>query len=414
MNLIIFGIQIGLWGVFIYYLIISMFGWFKRKEKPKQYPLQTRFAILIAAHNEELVIQGLIRSLKQVNYPESLYDILVIADNCTDNTAQIARNLGVKVFERFDSVRRGKGYSLEWMFKQLFAMDEKYNAICILDANNLVSPNFFLEMNKQLCLGHQVIQGYLDSKNPHDSWISGNYSIAYWISNRLFQLPRHYLGLNCALGGTGFVMTTDVLKEIGWDATCLTEDLEFSMKLVGKGLKVAWAHEAIVCDEKPLKLMQSWRQRKHWMQGHSDCARRFAKNLFAKAWKDKDMVAFDAGDVSDSTVYHCDQRRWNGFGSSFLFLQAFSRHHHQMNQANVVLYGLLVLIVTYINIVFVMAESKFDWKIASYILIFPLYSLTWIPIIVQGFLHRNHREWVHTLHTRALEITDVEQMRKVG
>lgn len=85
-----------------------------------------------------------------------------------------------------------------------------------------------------------------------------------------------------------------------------------------------------------------------------------------------------------------------------------------MNQANVVLYGLLVLIVTYINIVFVMAESKFDWKIASYILIFPLYSLTWIPIIVQGFLHSNHREWVHTLHTRALEITDVEQMRKVG
>ena len=404
--------QIGLWAIFLYYIIVSMFGWFKRKEIPaKNFLSKTKFAIIISAHNEENVIGSAIRSLKALRYPKDMYEIFVIADNCDDKTAQISLENGAKVYERFDDINKGKGYSLEWMFKKLFDLEKDFDAVCIFDADNLVSSNFLMEMNKQICMGHKVIQGYLDSKNPADSWISGNYSIAYWISNRLFQLPRYYLGLSCALGGTGFVVTTEVLKEIGWGATSLTEDLEFSLKLILKGMKVSWSHEAIVYDEKPLKLLQSWKQRKRWMQGHSDCMQRYLLSILKKAFVDRDMVAFDSALclIQPFIIVANGISMVLGVISFFLFTSL-----SDLLTLNTFLFTSLVLILTYINIIFVIVEKKFTKKIAKYFLVFPIYSLTWVPIIIQGFINRKKREWVHTIHSRSIDISDVEQLEKVG
>jgi len=403
-------LQLLLWGIFFYYLVISAFGWFKRKESPAEsYPIVNKFAIIVSAHNEERVIGNIVRNLKGLNYPRNMYDIFVVADNCTDNTFNVAKDNGAIAFERFDTSKRGKGFSLEWMFKRLFEIQNEYEAICIFDADNLVSPNFLLEMNKQLCNGHKVIQGYLGSKNPNDSWVSGNHSIAYWISNRLFQLPRYYIGLSCALGGTGFVMRTDVLKEIGWGATCLTEDLEFSLKLVLKGMRVSWSHEAIVYDEKPLKLAQSWRQRNRWMQGHCDCAARYLKKLLVKGIKERNAVALD------SALYLIQPFVIvaNGIGL-IIGLGVVIINFNSFINVNSISFGLLILALTYINILFVFAEGKLSKRIVMYFLVFPLYSLTWVPIIIQGFFNRNKKEWAHTLHTRALEINDIESLEKVG
>lgn len=406
------GFQVVVWTLFLYYFAISVFGWFKRKEVPAEnFQPVNKFAVIVAAHNEERVIADIIKSLKRLKYPTSMYDIFVIADNCEDDTALIARENGARVFERFDKVKKGKGHSLEWMFKKLFEMEKKFDAICILDADNLVSSNFLMEMNKQLCQGHKVIQGYLDSKNPNDSWVSGSYSISYWLSNRLFQLPRHYLGLNCALGGTGFVMSYDVLKEIGWGATCLTEDLEFSMRLVLKGLRVSWAHEAIIYDEKPLKLPQSWKQRKRWMQGHSDCAQRFFKDVMVKAFKDRSMVAFDAA------LYLIQPFMMVANGIillaalvNLLRMNDYSRLLSFSNLSSLALAAVL----TSINLVFIIAEGKFSKRIFKYFIVFHFYNLTWVPIIIQGFIDRHKKEWVHTLHTRSLDISDIESLEKVG
>lgn len=406
------GLQAALLVVGLYYLIVSVFGWVRRKEPDAEnFPPVHKFAVIVAAHNEERVISGIVRNLKHLKYPEEMYEIFVIADNCTDDTAKIAKENGARVFERFDNVKRGKGYSLEWMFKKLFDMEEEFDAICILDADNLVSKNFLMEMNKYLSLGHKVIQGYLDSKNPHDTWISGNYSLSYWISNRLFQLPRHYLGLSCALGGTGFVMSMKVLKEIGWGATCLTEDLEFSLKLVLKGMRVAWAHDAVVYDEKPLRLKQSWIQRKRWMQGHCDCAGRFLKKLLVKTVKDKDKVAFD------SALYLIQPFIivFNAFVAlgalvNFIIEPTFKTPFGIPIGAFIA----MTLAVTYAYIIFVYIEGKLTWKTAAYFVIFPFYSLTWVPIIIHGFIDRHKKEWAHTLHTRALDINDIEKLEKVG
>jgi cellulose synthase/poly-beta-1,6-N-acetylglucosamine synthase-like glycosyltransferase len=400
-----FAFQFALWAIFLYYIVISMFAWVRRKEEPAaNFPSENKFAVIIAAHNEEKVISSIIDSLKGLNYPKDMYGIFVIADNCTDNTAKIARECGAKVYERFDLTKKGKGHSLDWMFNNLFEMEEKFDAVCVVDADNLVSNNFLMEMNKQLCMGHKVIQGYLDSKNPSDSWISGNNSIAFWISNRLIQLPRYYLGLSCILGGTGFVVSTDILKQFGWGATCLAEDLEFSLKLMLKGMKVYWAHDAIIYDEKPLKIAQSWRQRKRWMQGHFDCARRFLKPLLIKAFKEKDIIAFDGSMYLMQPIIVVI----NGIGM-VAGLIGIMLNAQSIGWLYTLLLIALMFVFMYMSVLFVIIEGKLSLAIVGHFLLLPLYNLTWVPIIIQGFLDRDKRDWSHTEHTRAIDISEIER-----
>jgi len=411
-NVIIATLQYLLFPLALYHLVISVFGWVKRKDKPaSEFKPVNRFAIVIAAHNEERVIGNIVRNLKELNYPKDLYDIFVIADNCDDNTARIARENGAVVYERFNQVKKGKGYALEWMFEKIFRMNKKYDAICVFDADNLVSRNFLLEMNKHLCMGHKVIQGYLDSKNPRDSLVAGSNSITFWINNRLFQLARYYLGLSCAIGGTGFVVSTDLLKDIGWGATSLTEDLEFTVKLVLKGHKVYWSHEAVVYDEKPITMAQSWRQRRRWMQGQADCAERYFKKLLVKAFKDKSLVAFDMALYLIQPVIIVISGM--GFIANILRFFLFFNLEDFM-KAGSLESGLVMFIVTYISIIVIFAEGKItrkNLKIIAYFLVFPLYNLTWIPIIIQGFKDRKKKEWTHTLHTRSMDITELEELR---
>lgn len=402
-------LQILIFSVGAYFFSISVFGWIKRKEESAEsFPPTKKFALVVAAHNEERVIGQIVDSLKKLNYPKDLYDIFVVADNCSDNTAAIAREKDALVYERFNTLKRGKGYAMEWIFDIIFKLDNKYDAISVFDADNVVSCNFLLEMNKQLCKGHKVIQGYIDSKNPFDSWITCSYSIAFWTVNRLFQLSRYYLGMSCGLCGTGFCIDVEVLKKLGWGATCLTEDLEFTMKLALNNMKVAWAHEAIVYDEKPLTLKQSWNQRKRWMQGHADCAMRFFPKLVVKAIKERNLIAFDCA------LYMLQPVRilFMGLVTAMAYLQWF--------YPKGTFFEMDYVIPTYIWVVFILAqfvygplivasEKKFNIKVLIGFLIYPIYNLTWVPITLLGVLDKDNKEWSHTLHTRQISINDLEE-----
>lgn len=391
-----------------YFWGVSVYGWKRKKEKPAYAVPRKRFAAVIAAHNEELVIAHIIDSLQAQNYPRELFDIFVIADNCTDNTASIAARQGAQVYVRSDNDRRGKGHALEWMFRKIYEMGDKYDAVCVFDADNLVSSNFLYEMNKQLCKGHNVIQGYIDSKNPFDSWITCSYSIAFWLSNRIFQLPRYYLGLSCGLCGTGFCVDLSVLKSIGWGATCLTEDLEFTMKLALNGMKVAWAHDAVVYDEKPITLKQSWRQRIRWMQGHADCASKYLGPLFKKAFSQCDLAAFDCA------IYLFQPIRFilMGLMTVMLWVQSFYPeapfYTLQYVFPTTVWYVIVVLQFLYGPLV-ILSENKFDIRILLGFLVYPFYCLTWVPITIQGFLTRKNKSWNHTKHTRVITIKELEK-----
>lgn len=391
-----------------YFFGVSIFGWIKRKDTlAKDITPQKKFALVVAAHNEELVISHIIDSLFKLSYPRDLYDVFVIADNCTDNTAEIAQALGAKVHIRENITKKGKGHALEWMFDKIFKMNCHYDAIAIFDADNLVSPNFLLEMNVQLCKGHKVVQGYIDSKNPFDSWITCSYSIAFWLSNRIFQLPRYYLKLSCSLCGTGFCIDTSVLQELKWGATCLTEDLEYTMKLALNGIKISWAHNAIVYDEKPITLLQSWKQRKRWMQGHAECASKYLGPLFKQAFSKGDLISLDCA------LYLFQPIRFIFIGlmTVILWVQTVYPQFPIFSIQYVFpveVWYLMGILQMFYGPLIVLAEKKFSPKVILGFILYPFYCLTWVPITIQGFLEKNNKEWSHTSHTRQMSISDVE------
>lgn len=398
--------------LFVYGFAIALFGFFRRKEPDSaDFAPKHSFAIIVAAHNEEKVIANIVKNLSKLDYPKELYDIYVIADNCTDNTAKIAKLHGAAAFERYDKVKRGKGYALEWMFEKIFNMDKKYDAIAIFDADNLVSSNFLKEMNKHLALGHKVVQAYLDSKNPFDSFISGSYSLTYWIFNRIYQLPRYYLGLCCGLGGTGFMVSTDILKQYGWGTTSLTEDLEFTLKLALSGNRVYWCHGVHVYDEKPITLAQSWKQRKRWMQGHCDCACRYFGKLIKTAFKNRSMLAFDAA-LYSIQPFIVVQGFITGLYNFIRWAAPMSLD--MMFTKETMLSVIIFVLSSYITFIFVIIEKKFTWKSLANFIFFPLYNLTWIPIIIQGYVCRNDKTWAHTQHSRAMDINEIQTLERVS
>ncbi|AQR97052.1 glycosyltransferase family 2 protein [Clostridium saccharoperbutylacetonicum] len=450
--------QILVFAIICYYLFLGIAGLFRKEEK-KNYKPKNKFAMLIAAHNEEVVIGSLIESMMKLDYPKEMYDVFVIADNCTDNTAKIAKGYGVNVCERFSKDKRGKGYALEWMFSKLFAMEKQYDAIAIFDADNLVHKDFLKEMNSKMQEGYKVVQGYIDSKNPEDSWIASSYSIGFWTQNRMNQLAKANLGLTSQIGGTGFVLETNTLKKLGWGATCLTEDLEFTCKLVLNGEKVGWAHDAIIYDEKPLKLKQSWSQRKRWMQGFTDVASRYFFKLLKKAVLERKFYIFDCALyvlqpfvtvlIGISTILTLIQSNTSGvniFIINYLFsddaFKAFCVIQFLLTPLTLLIdkkisKQFMLMEILYSSNVFVvpyLATNTRDWLVALAISIgynlaflvltgillgkkqfvlfyrfwlYGLYTITWFPISIQGILNKNNKEWSHTKHVRKIEICDV-------
>ncbi|MBE5806162.1 MAG: glycosyltransferase [Clostridiales bacterium] len=277
----------------VYQLVISLCSLIKVKEKPLVKDKEHRFMAIIPAHNEEKVIVNLVESLKNQNYNKNLYDIYVIADNCTDRTAEIAKEAGAIVYERFDEDHKTKGYALNWFLKQKIEEDAPYDAFCIFDADNIVDNNFLKAMNKKLCQGEDVVQGYRDIKNPTDSWVSAGYAIFYWTMNRFYHLARYNLGLSPLINGTGFMVKFDVVKPDGWNTKTLTEDIEFSLKRIIEGKKLGWATDAIVYDEQPVGFKQSWSQRSRWTVGHIQCLKEYTKPLAVAVKDNKTIMNFD-------------------------------------------------------------------------------------------------------------------------
>lgn len=403
----------------IYLFVVTLVGWNTKNKEKSGYKPKKRFALVVAAHNEELVIENIVKNLMSLNYPRELYDIFVIADNCTDATAEIARKAGAIVHERFNKVDVGKGYALKWMFDKIFEMDKKYDAVSVFDADNLVASNYLLKMNDMLLNGHKAIQAYLDVKNPYDSWITLTNSIMYWITNRMFNQSRHNLNMWCTIGGTGFTLDINVLKQIPWDATCLAEDLEYTVKLVLNNIRVSWCSETAIYDEKPITFVQSWNQRKRWMQGHVDVFCRFFLKLFKKGCKEKRITPIDLAIYNFQPLYIVI----TFFISTIISITSLCIHTYSVeaviDKGLLPVWGMITVYVLLdvfpmffcfiLPLIVLLAEKRFNFKIFLGYFLFPIFSFTWIPIIILGIINRNNKEWNHTSHTRQISINELEQ-----
>ncbi len=266
---------LGFWliGMLVYQLALTLFGFRKKTKDYQDHDPESRFLVLVPAHNEERVIGDIIENLQGMDYPRELYDFYIIADNCTDRTAEVARSLGAQVIETHKdgpNGATGKPIALRKALNMLGDYARKYDLMMVFDADNLIDRNMFREVNSQyLDQGRpDLIQCYLGCKNK-DGIIPWYYYISYTETNRFFQLAKHRLGLNCAIGGTGFAVSTDYLKARGgWTSMSLTEDLEIQVEATLEGRRILWNHNVRVYDEKPTKLRASIRQKIRWGQGH--------------------------------------------------------------------------------------------------------------------------------------------------
>jgi len=186
-----------------------------------------QFAFLIPAHNEERLLPTLLLSLGALDYPTSRYSVHVVADNCTDLTAETAKDMKAIIHERFDATQIGKGYALQWLLDRLLLSQVPFDAAIILDADSVVSANFLLVMNEKLNCGGRVVQAYYPALNPEHTWAVGIRAAALAAIHYLRPQGRTAIGASAGLKGNGMLFHRTILQRHRWSAS-VTEDIEYT------------------------------------------------------------------------------------------------------------------------------------------------------------------------------------------
>lgn len=382
--------------IYMVYFIITGLCVMKEKNKIKQATTKSKFAIIIPARNESKVIKNLLESLKNQDYPKELYDIYVVINNCKDDTKQIAIDNNVKVIECLKHIS-SKGTALKIAFNKL--NEEDYDAYIIFDADNIAHPKFITKMNDAYCSGYDLAQGFRDSKNPSDTWISSSYSIHYLIHSIFINKARMNINKSCFLNGTGFMISKKFLSKNGFKSHTLTEDIELSVRCALDNEKIAFVEDAITFDEQVESFSNSWKQRKRWSIGTMQCFKFYFTKLL------KTGVKKQRFECMDSIVF---------LASPYVqFLGTISYIAHFVVAF---IYGLpinlsikiLGVIIGYLSSVFLsIAAVKCSKKaIRAYvkgIITFPIFVLTWIPINIAAFLSKKGN-WEEIEHTKNISI----------
>lgn len=252
----------------ILYLIFGIAGLFFKKRFPYSKE-KARFAVVVAARNEENVICNLINSIRNCDYPREKIDIFVVAHNCTDSTALVAKNLGAIIYEYNNLNESRKGYALNYLFRQI----EKdynissYDAYIILDSDNTVNKDYFLKLNDAFMANkNSIITSYRNCSNFNDNIISSHYGIYFMLANRLGSRGRAYLNSTSRIQGTGYLIPSLFLIN-GWNYYSLTEDLEMTCEEIINNHKIIYCDEAEFFDEQPTCINIMYKQRLRWEKG---------------------------------------------------------------------------------------------------------------------------------------------------
>jgi cellulose synthase/poly-beta-1,6-N-acetylglucosamine synthase-like glycosyltransferase len=266
----------------------------RRGEIPPEAARLRRFALLVPAHDEERTIGRLLQSIRALEYPAGRFDVYVVADNCTDRTAEIARAAGAVVEERFDQTTRGKGYALRWLLARMRERGARFDAYVILDADTIVERNLLARLDARFEAGSQVIQVYYTVLNVGESPLAALRFAALAALHYLRPLGRMRLGLSCGLKGNGMAFLTEVLDRHGWKWFTLAEDVELHLALIEAGLRVDFAPETTVLAEMPVTFEQAASQNERWERGRLEMLRERGLSLLLDGLKQRDPVRVDA------------------------------------------------------------------------------------------------------------------------
>lgn len=282
--------------------VYAVTGFFATRKFPPANNLH-RYAILVAARNEEAVIGKLVESVRRQDYPSELIDIFVVADNCDDRTAEVARSLGAICYERHDPAHRTKGYALQYLVENIrrdYGI-ESYDGYFLFDADNLLKPDYITKMNDSFDAGEKIVTSYRNTKNFDDNWISASYAL-HWIRTiRTEHRARSVFHLATRIQGTGFLFASEVIKD-GWNYTSLTEDRAFCADAVANGYKISYNDEAEFFDEQPVSIKIAMRQRIRWAKGHLQAMAETGPKLFSHIFITHGMANKSEKAQSESTL----------------------------------------------------------------------------------------------------------------
>lgn len=274
-----------------YLLLLALLS-ARTRPPPAPAPPALRFVLVVPAHDEEGGIGETVRSLLAVDYPEALRRVWVVADNCKDATAARAREAGAEVIERFDTERRGKGYALDLAFTR--ALDDRAgDAVVVVDADTLVSPNLLHAFAARLARGAGAIQASYGVRNPDASWRTRLMAIAFALFNTVRSLGRERLRCSAGLKGNGMCFSAALLREVPHRAYSIVEDLEYGLRLGVAGHRVHFAGEAQVLGEMVPDARSSRSQRRRWEEGRRQLVRKHALPLLRRGLLGRDRVCFD-------------------------------------------------------------------------------------------------------------------------
>ncbi len=246
--------------------VVLGFFWTRKFKKAKK---NHKYAICIAARNEEKVIGNLLESINMQKYPKELITTFVIADNCTDHTKEVAEKNGAIVYERFDEIHKTKGFALQYLFKNIEKDygTKSFEGYFIFDADNLLKEDYIEKMNNAFDSGCKIITSYRNSKNFDENVIASTYALHWLRSIRFNHRGRSVMRLATNIQGTGFLFANEIVSH-GWNYTSLTEDRALTADAVAQGYQITYQNEAMFYDEQPVSLKIALRQRLRWSKGH--------------------------------------------------------------------------------------------------------------------------------------------------
>ncbi len=368
--------------------------------EPKPEP-RGRYAVLVCARNEQVVIGDLVHSIRSQEYPSELLTAFVMADNCTDHTALRALEAGAVVYERHDTSHVGKGYALDALLGHIREdYPEGFDGYVIFDADNILKPDYIRNMDIMFQKGCDILTSYRNSKNFGASWLAGGCGMNFIRESRYLNQARYQLGASAFVSGTGFAFSRKIYEEMGgWPYHLISEDMEFTVDQISKGRKIAFAADAEFYDEQPLTFQQSWRQRSRWLKGTLQVLYRYRKPLWKSMisgnWASIDLFIYSFPMFFLTSVIFClnfilgvmvssaDQSVWG-------FLRVVGGHLVGM-YGGLLFSSASAMLTEYKKII------APGWKKILYTLTFPLYVFTYIPLAPIALCKR--LSWTPISHT---------------
>lgn len=270
----------------------------RRRPLPAAAPLP--LAVIVPAHDEALVLAGTLASLRAQVYPANCFEVVVVADNCVDSTATIARSLGATVLERTSAEERGKGYALNHAVSHLLAQPTVADGFVIVDADTVAAPDFLSQISARMSQnkdprGYGAWQGRYGVLNARDGWRAALMTAAFDLVNHVKPLGRDTLGLSAGLKGNGMAFTRALAEALPWPGGSLTEDLDYGLELARRfGLRVQYVPDARVQAQMPATAAQAASQRKRWERGRLGLIRERALPLLFEGLRRRSLLLLDA------------------------------------------------------------------------------------------------------------------------